>query len=44
LLGARRRSRRANGKVAIVAAMHKLLTVLNAMLKSKTAWQHIPAG
>lgn len=26
-------------KVAIVAAMRKLLTILNAMLKTKTAWQ-----
>jgi transposase len=27
------------GKVAIVAAMHKLLTILNAMLKSRQTWQ-----
>ncbi len=27
------------GKVAIVAAMHKLLTILNAMLKSRQTWR-----
>lgn len=27
------------GKVALVAAMHKLLTILNAMLRSRRAWQ-----
>ena len=27
-------------KVAIVACMHKLLTVLNAMMKSRTTWKH----
>jgi len=26
-------------KVALVACMHKLLTILNAMLKHQTAWQ-----
>jgi transposase len=26
-------------KVALVACMHKLLTILNAMLKRKTPWQ-----
>jgi transposase len=33
---------RASGKpakVALVAAMHKLLLILNAMLKTKTAWK-----
>ena len=32
------------GKVAIVAAMHKLLTIVNAMLKAGTAWKpdHAP--
>ena len=33
------RARGKNGKVAIVAAMHKLLTILNAMLKSGTTWR-----
>jgi transposase len=28
-------------KVALVACMHKLLTILNAMLKHQTAW-HAP--
>jgi transposase len=27
------------GKVALVAAMHKLLTILNAMLRSGRTWQ-----
>jgi transposase len=27
-------------KVAITAAMRKLLTILNAILKSQTPWQH----
>ena len=31
-------------KVALVAAMHKLLIHLNAMLKHQTHWQPIPAG
>jgi transposase len=26
-------------KVALTACMHKLLTILNAMLKHRTAWQ-----
>jgi transposase len=26
-------------KVALVACMHKLLTILNAMLKHQTPWQ-----
>jgi transposase len=26
-------------KLALVAAMHKLLLILNAMLKTKTAWR-----
>ncbi len=26
-------------KVALVAAMHKLLLILNAMLKTKTVWR-----
>jgi transposase len=29
------------GKVALVAAMHKLLTILNAMLRSGRTWQPI---
>jgi transposase len=40
----RLRARGKNGKVAIVAAMHKLLTILNAMLKSNTIWQQLPAA
>jgi transposase len=39
----RLRARGKTGKVAIVAAMHKLLTILNAMLKSGTTWIHAPA-
>jgi transposase len=35
----RLRSRGAPPKAALVAAMRKLLTVLNAMLRSKTPWQ-----
>jgi transposase len=35
----RLRSRDAPPKAALVAAMRKLLTVLNAMLRSKTPWQ-----
>jgi transposase len=31
-------------KVAIVAAMHKLLIHLNAMLKHQTAWQAVPVA
>ena len=31
-------------KVALVACMRKLLTILNAMLRSKIAWQAYPAG
>jgi transposase len=34
----RLRARGKTGKVAIVAAMHKLLTILNAILKSGTPW------
>ena len=30
-------------KVALTACMRKLLTILNAMLKNKTAWQQKPA-
>jgi transposase len=30
------------GKVAIVAAMHKLLTILNAMIKSRRTWLSSP--
>ncbi len=29
-------------KVALVAAMHKLLTLLNAMMRDQTAWQPPP--
>jgi transposase len=31
------------GKVALVAAMHKLLTVLNAMMKTGQDWRSQPA-
>lgn len=31
-------------KVALVACMRKLLTILNAMLRSRTAWQAYPTG
>ena len=31
-------------KVALVACMRKLLTILNAMLRNKTTWQAYPAG
>lgn len=31
-------------KVALVACMRKLLTILNAMLRNKTAWQTYPTG
>lgn len=31
-------------KVAMVACMHKLLTILNAMMKQQTAWQPVAAG
>lgn len=31
-------------KVALVACMHKLLTILNAMLKQKTRWRPLPAA
>lgn len=31
-------------KVALVACMHKLLTILNAMLKHQTAWQAPPVA
>jgi transposase len=30
-------------KVALVACMHKLLVILNAIMKSGTPWQHAPA-
>lgn len=30
-------------KVALVACMRKLLTILNAIVKSRTPWQHTPA-
>jgi transposase len=30
------------GKVALVAAMHKLIVILNAMLKSEQCWRHTP--
>lgn len=36
------RSRGKSHKVAIVAAMRKLLTILNAMLKAGTDWRHQP--
>jgi transposase len=39
----RLRARGKTGKVAIVAAMHKLLTILNAMLKSGKSWTHAQA-
>ncbi len=29
-------------KVALVACMRKLLTVLNAMLRDTTPWNHLP--
>jgi transposase len=35
----RLRARGKPGKVALVAAMHKLLTILNAMLKTQRPWQ-----
>lgn len=38
----RLRGRGKGGKVAIVAAMHKLLTIANAMLKSNTKWAADP--
>jgi transposase len=38
----RLRSRGKSHKVAIVAAMRKLLTILNAMLKAGTDWRHEP--
>lgn len=28
------------GKVALVAAAHKLLTIINAMVQKKTTWQY----
>jgi transposase len=31
-------------KVALVACMRKLLTILNAMLRNRTAWKTYPAG
>jgi transposase len=36
------RARGKNGKVAIVAAMRKLVTILNAMLKNQTTWRTTP--
>jgi len=30
-------------KVAMVACMRKLLVILNAIMKSRTPWQHVPA-
>jgi hypothetical protein len=29
-------------KVALVACIHKLLTILNAMLAHQTPWRHVP--
>jgi len=29
-------------KVALVACMHKLLTIINAMLRNRTAWKSVP--
>lgn len=38
----RLRARGKPGKVALVACMHKLLTILNALLKHRTPWQPAP--
>ena len=29
-----------SAKVALIAVAHKLLTIINAMVRSKTTWQH----
>ena len=31
-------------KVALVACMRKLLTILNAMVRTNTPWKELPAG